>query len=413
MEKLQLEPDSASGPPVDLVREHLTRVLASPHFRTSKRCSEFLTFVVDQTLEGHRLEIKERTIGAAVFGRPLDYETPADPIVRVKANEVRKRLAQYYGEAGAEETLQIELPAGAYVPLIHWRNHHVAAPRPFTRPAIARPDRSRKYLAYGAGCAILLLAAGYFNWKRTLAASAFDEFWAPVLHSSGLPLICVGASDTWIASRRLRDELERLPTIGDANPVRILPRDLHHMTNFHMSTGNAESVFDLSVLLAGKGAAPELRLGGVLSIQDIAAHPVISIGAFNNPWTIRGNSELRFSFEGDGTDDDAPLSIRDRLHSENRWVVSGRVPWKQQTVDYALISRLFDPASGNVFITLAGINSFGSQAAGEFVTNPRYWKNLAENAPAGWQKKNLQIVLETTVVGMMPSPPRVLATHFW
>src|SRR5260370_221587 len=113
MEKLQREPEPASVPPADLVREHLGRVLASPHFRTSKRCSDFLSFVVDRTLKGHRLEIKERTIGAAVFGRPHDYETPADPIVRVKANEVRKRLAQYYGEAGAEELLQIQLPAGA------------------------------------------------------------------------------------------------------------------------------------------------------------------------------------------------------------------------------------------------------------------------------------------------------------
>ncbi len=59
-------------------------------------------------------------------------------------------------------------------------------------------------------------------------------------------------------------------------------------------------------------------------------------------------------------------------------------------VDYALISRLFDPVSGNVFITLGGINSFGSQAAGEFVTNPHYWIELAANAPANWQKKTFK-----------------------
>ena len=414
MEKLLHEPDSASVPPAELVREHLSRVLASPHFRTSKRSAAFLSFVVDQTLDGHELEIKERTIGVAVFGRAPDYETPADPIVRVKANEVRKRLAQYYGESGAEEAVRIDLPAGAYIPAFHWRDSRTGR-RGVAQPTTRQPNRFPTGLVLGAGCAVLLLAAGLFYRSKTIPPpSALDEFWAPVVRSSEPPLLCVGVSDTWSVSRRLREELERLPANGsEPRQVSVLPGELPHLVNFHVSTANFESVLALSLLLAGKGAKPQLRLGAAMSLEDIGAHPVISIGAFNNPWTIRGNEELRFSFEGDGPDESAPLSIKDRLHPENRWVLSERYPWKKQTVDYAIISRLFDPNSGNVFITLGGINSFGSQVAGEFVTEPRYWKDIAQHAPAGWQKKNLQIVLETTVVGTTPSPPRVLAVHFW
>lgn len=52
-----------------------------------------LEFVVERKLEA---QLKERTIGVEIFGRPSDYETSADPIVRVKATEIRKRLAQHY-----------------------------------------------------------------------------------------------------------------------------------------------------------------------------------------------------------------------------------------------------------------------------------------------------------------------------
>src|ERR1700760_1953669 len=88
----------------------LERVVSSKHFRNSKRYPSLLRFVVEQTLAGKTEELKERTLGIHVFGRPSDYDTNDDPIVRVTAGEIRKRLAQYYQEAGHEEELRIDLP---------------------------------------------------------------------------------------------------------------------------------------------------------------------------------------------------------------------------------------------------------------------------------------------------------------
>ena len=42
--------------------------------------------------------MKERTLGVEVFGRPPDYDTNADPVVRVTAAEIRKKIAQFYHE---------------------------------------------------------------------------------------------------------------------------------------------------------------------------------------------------------------------------------------------------------------------------------------------------------------------------
>src|SRR3954469_14485143 len=77
------------------IRATLDRVLASPAFRKSEQCQRFLRYVV----EHHGEPLKERSIGVEVFGRQPDYDTAEDPVVRVRATEVRKRLSQYYGES--------------------------------------------------------------------------------------------------------------------------------------------------------------------------------------------------------------------------------------------------------------------------------------------------------------------------
>src|SRR5260370_40871559 len=60
--------------------------------------------------------MKERTVGVDGFARPSHYDTNEDPIVRVTAGEIRKRIAQYYQEPGHGEELRIDLPLGSYVP---------------------------------------------------------------------------------------------------------------------------------------------------------------------------------------------------------------------------------------------------------------------------------------------------------
>jgi len=103
----------------DAIRAALEQVLASTEFRASRRCQEFLRFVVDTTLAGNAQMLKERTIGVEVFGRAAAYDPGNDSTVRVKAGEVRKRLHMYYTGPGAANPVRIDLPAGGYVPEFH------------------------------------------------------------------------------------------------------------------------------------------------------------------------------------------------------------------------------------------------------------------------------------------------------
>ena len=77
-------------------RAELQRILGSHVFRGSRRCCRFLEYSVQHVLQGNAQdELRERNIGVEVFQRPADYDTAEDAIVRVTANEVRKRLSQY------------------------------------------------------------------------------------------------------------------------------------------------------------------------------------------------------------------------------------------------------------------------------------------------------------------------------
>src|SRR6201997_1338440 len=78
------------------IKEALEDILQSTPFRTSRQCQDMFRYIVEHSLAGSDDLLRERVIGAEVFGRAADYDTAEDPVVRVRAANVRKRLAQYY-----------------------------------------------------------------------------------------------------------------------------------------------------------------------------------------------------------------------------------------------------------------------------------------------------------------------------
>src|SRR5579875_3854020 len=111
--------------------EQLERLLANPYFSHSRRFPSFLRFIVAETLSGRTDLLKERTVGVEVFGKHPDYDTANDPIVRVTAAEIRKRIAQYYQDPAHEHELRLSLPPGSYVPKFDPPHSvHAEEPRP-------------------------------------------------------------------------------------------------------------------------------------------------------------------------------------------------------------------------------------------------------------------------------------------
>ena len=116
------QPDSAAHGAVEpeAIRLQLGRLVESPSFRSSKRCRLFLEHAIAHALSPNAAPLKEREVGMQVFGREPSYDTAADPVVRVTAGEIRRRLGQYYAEPAHQRELRVELPAGSYTPTFTW-----------------------------------------------------------------------------------------------------------------------------------------------------------------------------------------------------------------------------------------------------------------------------------------------------
>ena len=98
-------------------RELLERVVNSRELKRAVRLRDLLCYLGKRSQNSPTVILREQEIGGAVFGRPDDYDTGLDNIVRVNVSELRKRLAHYFQDEGADEPIVIEIPRGGYLPL--------------------------------------------------------------------------------------------------------------------------------------------------------------------------------------------------------------------------------------------------------------------------------------------------------
>ena len=109
---------AASSPSVDLdeQRAELKSVLESATFVRAPKLAQLLSYLCEKLFSGKACQIKEYSIGVEVFGRGDSFDQNSDSIVRVEANRLRKRLAEFYFSDGASHRLRITIPIGQYVP---------------------------------------------------------------------------------------------------------------------------------------------------------------------------------------------------------------------------------------------------------------------------------------------------------
>jgi hypothetical protein len=221
--------DPSTEIPAELVENALCHILASSVFQTSKQCQLLFRYIVNFSLTHQDDLLRERVIGTTVFGRSPDYDTGNDPIVRARAAEVRKRLAQYYVDRQDKAAVQISIPKGSYraifsygpPPRTEWADEvaesnktaedlplllalavddsKVTAEEGLDKP-VSRRHPLKSWRALTVLLIFIAIPCGWLtfrSWHNQRRENRFRQFWAPFSKSSKPAIIYIGANSSY------------------------------------------------------------------------------------------------------------------------------------------------------------------------------------------------------------------------
>jgi hypothetical protein len=398
----------------EAIGRQLERVLASPVFKSSKRTSLLLRFIVARTLEGRADLLKERVLGAEVFGRSSDYDTGSDHVVRSTAGEIRKRLAQYYLQPECEAEIRIELLPGSYVPQFRVPECRPTEQAPPTGTALptpvrfADPHRSRRRIALATAATITFALAVWLAALYTPRGDAVHRFWGTLLDSDVPITICIGdPRSSWSGSEA--DAFRDFPFNGPNHaPSPAAPS--HFWFQRTVPVGDALTAARLFSLIGGKAGGQRMVYGPESTLSDLRQNSAVLVGGIDNFWSMSLTRDLRYRFQLDSGA--GMIFIEDvRKPADRAWQVPLDLPRSAVTVDYAIVARLVHPATGRPIVIAGGIRDCGTIAAGEFLTSTAYLSELERRAPKHWT--NVEAVLSTKVLRGTPGPPQLVAAYFW
>jgi hypothetical protein len=412
------------------IDSQLAKMLDSHHFRHSHRYPALLKYLVEETIAGKSGQLKERLLGIEVFHRAPDYDTNNDPVVRVTAAEVRKRIAQYYQEPEHSAELRIELPTGSYAPRFSRSafaplNATPGAESAEAAPHAATPTNDPASPGHNAAAPVSaprpvpwspLIAAICLGVLVTVAATrslgvitswqehAVRNFWAPL--SAGDTPVFVIIGDHTVGSQGNALRSQQGAAINPTEDVLQLMNEQEQVT-----VSDVTSLFKITEYMIRHDKNYIASGAGRVSIDDLRKGPVLLFAGLDNRWTLRLCEHLRYRFVD--SPNDSIGTIVDSQNPNRRWQVDFNVPYSKMPMDYAIVARYQDPLVEQPVIIVAGIGETGTVSASEFVTSEKLIEDMDKLAPRGWKHGNVEVVLATPVIDGHPGPPHIVASQFW
>jgi len=385
--------------PAEAVRDQLHRLLSHHLFNNSKRYPAFLRHVTEFALQNSGENLAERDLGIQVFDRDPGYDTSADPIVRVTAAEIRKRLAQYYIDPAHSGEIRIHLPVGSYVPELRLP--------PGGAPLTKRPKPLFWYGAASATAVLSVAAVAVLWWHPWVGPTPLDRFWAPVIAAPGSVVISMGqvAENLHLSS----GDDPRLEIATRFSPSRVpLILGFHQFMQHEISLDDTAAGFRLAGVLSRKGKDCAAYGMEVTSMEDIRGRAAVFVGDSYHDWVGRILDRARFYFEAR----DAVILVRDRQNPAGTDFALSFKPFRRNH-DYGIALRTLDPGTGQPLVLASGITDTGTAAAADFLSDPKYLRAAVAGAPRNWDRMNIEFVLKTEVVNNVRGVPVPVAAHYW
>jgi hypothetical protein len=457
------QPRSTIGP--DDVRQALEAILSSRHFVNAHKKKKFLRLICDFYIEGRAQELNEHILAYDVFGRGGSYNPSDDPIVRVFAHEIRKKLEAYYANEGAHDPVRLDIPAGSYQPVF---TRHFPEPvvgevaLPAQPETEAKPARrlSPEKLVMGLVTLCLVVAVialallnRQLRQEVTEAQAAKDPatygaLWAPFLKGNSPPLVIMSnppvlrfanPSDPEEATKdsiplapeaveMLKEKFVTSPEVSIREPgppatdptgragdkvvvERLRSPRLILSTNVYTGMGEAIGLHHLTDFFSKAGRGITLKQSRTLSAEDLKKHNVIMLGGvWVNEWSGKLTRSEDFVFTSKAT-----IENRNPQPGEEREYIP---QFDRRTgnlvVDYALITIKPNISEDNEVMLLAGVYSQGTEAAAEYVTNKSYLDQLnhrLQQLREAGGSRYFQALLKVGVENGIPTTVSIQALH--
>jgi hypothetical protein len=391
------------------IRRALDRLLSNKRFANAPMKRRFLQLICKAYLDGRAEDLNEYMIGCEVFGRNNSYNPALDPIVRVGAHELRKKLENYYKNDGKNDDILLEVPIGSYIPVFTRRTQppETADPPKNDLPKNDLPepipfDGSNKHRAvlYRVGAVFLILSIVilvYFNWelrkqikeeaRPERVADVYSGIWGGLFKEASPALLVLSNSPVYrfgntadllsgphtaltTAESKVMEETfvrERLVIRNWAPPRLLLSYDEH------TSVGETIGLFRIASLFNKMGKNVVLKQSRTVSAEDLKNHDSILLGSgWVNEWLE--SVPVRKCF----TSGAGAAIINHNLPPGQRQKYDAKYDKETGRLieDYAVITIKPGISERKTVIVLAGMHSAGTQAAAEYITDEQYLADL-------------------------------------
>jgi hypothetical protein len=439
---LQTEPDRLEK------LEQLERVLQSQTLHGSESLKAFLRFVVLRAVDHHESQLKEYTIATEVFGRNNAYDPRTDSVVRVQAGRLRTKLHEYYATEGLHDRVVIDLPKGHYTPSFSYNqgpeNGASVAVEGGSHVRRLRPDLRFKVTAAVLSVStvvLVLITASYHSRVQELEQSRRLAQSEPADSQNIAPLwgeffrtpepILVTFSNTLFEGRAetgmkywqpLDAAGSRARSSSGAQEVGSAEQAKAVITDHYTGVGEVMGVYALGNLFWRVGQPFRVKRSLTLTWDDLRSQNVVVLGSVAENRLLQDlpqKQDFVFCMLKDEKQKEryGIKNLRPQQGEQEAYFAKEEGPSSGQVVeDYAVISSLEGLDSKRRLMILAGIKTYGTQAAAEYVSKAEFIGEMvsrlntaADGSPA--VPPYFQVLIKVRINGGVPVQTSYVTHH--
>jgi len=374
-----------------LFLSQIEKIENSHTLHSSESLRRLFRYLADHALEHPGSPLKEYQIATEVLGRPSDFDPQLDSAIRVQAGRLRQKLVEYYASEGTDDSVQVEMPKGAYLLSFHLRTPESAKLQTVSSQDHAAEHVARRvprlWVVAVVSLAVLLVAAVAVivsltsNRQMTIAAArsgappaVFTTFWKPFVSAPEEPWV-IFSNGAFVG--RPETGMRYFNPALDSHPRVIL--------DHYTGVGEVLAVHDLDRVFNLLHRQIRVKRGSLFSLDDAKNNDLIFVGSPAENLTLRDiPSTKNFVFQrlttGDRRGDLAIANLHPQDGEPSHFLGS---PANESLVeDYSVIAlvRGLDPVRS--VLILAGTTTIGTQAAVEFVCDENSLAQLLQKLNA-------------------------------